>query len=115
VKAHFATREEKGDWTLLESPWFQKVKPCLHDFKNMMREGYDVADCWGTRHYLEMRRRLGDDHKRQYFLKHLDRPTLDLESLDISENHYGLDQEEPTLDIESLEISENHTGLDQEN
>jgi hypothetical protein len=42
-----------------------------------------VADCWGTTNYLVMRRRLWDDHKRQYFLKHLEKPTLDLESLDI--------------------------------
>jgi hypothetical protein len=48
----------------------------------MLREGYDVADCWGTTHYLLMRRLWGD-RKRQYFLKHLERPTLDLESLDI--------------------------------
>ena len=86
VKAHLARRGPQGpDWTLLEGPWFQNAKNCLHHFKNMLREGYDVADCWGTTHYLVMRRRLGDDHKRQYFGKHLERPTLDLESLDIGQ------------------------------
>ena len=86
VKAHLARRgPQEPDWTLLEGPWFQNPKNCLRHFKNMLREGYDVADCWGTTHYLVMRRRLGDDHKRQYFGKHLERPTLDLESLDIGQ------------------------------
>jgi hypothetical protein len=84
VKAHLSIRgSQEPDWTLLEGPWFQNAKNCLRHFKNMVREGYDVADCWGTTHYLVMRRRLWGDRKRQYFLKHLERPTLDLESLDI--------------------------------
>jgi hypothetical protein len=84
IKAHLAIRgPQEPDWTLLEGPWFQNAKNCLRHFKNMVREGYDVADCWGTTHYLVMRRRLWSDRKRQYFLKHLERPTLDLESLDI--------------------------------
>jgi hypothetical protein len=45
-----------------------------------------MADCWGTIHCLVMRRRLGEDHQRKYFLKHLERPTLDLESLDIGKD-----------------------------
>jgi hypothetical protein len=82
VKAHLARRGPHGpDWTLLEDPWFQNPKNC--HFKNMLREGYDVANCWGTTHYLVMLRLHGDDHNRQCFLKHLERSTLDLESLDI--------------------------------
>jgi hypothetical protein len=84
VKAHLAIRgPQEPDWTLLKGPWFQNPKNCLRYFKNMLREGYDVADCWGTTHYLVMRRRLGSDHKRE---KHIERPTLDLESLNIGKD-----------------------------
>jgi hypothetical protein len=80
VKAYFAFRQRESDWTLLKSKWFDDANACLRDFKDL--KGYDVADCWGTTHHLVMRRVLGD-RKRQYFLKHLDRPTLEEDSLDI--------------------------------
>ena len=51
-------RQDEGDWTLIDSPWYDNEKACLHHFKDMINGGYDVADCWGTRHYLVMRRRL---------------------------------------------------------
>ena len=88
VKAYFAFRQRESDWTLLKSKWFDDANACLRDFKDL--KGYDVADCWGTTHYLVMRRRLGDDRKRQYFGKHLERPTLEEDSLDIGG---GCDQE----------------------
>ena len=61
----------------------------------MLREGYDVADCWGTTHYLVMRRVL-EDHQKPTVEETEERPT----------------QERPTLD--SLHISDDHTGLDHE-
>jgi hypothetical protein len=59
-----ATKADQPDRTLLEGRWFQNPKNCLRHFKNMLREGYDVADGWGTTYYLVMRLLLGDDHKR---------------------------------------------------
>ena len=96
VKAHLAIKApDEPDWTLLKGPWFQTPKICLHHFKNMLREGYDVADCWGTTHYLVMRRVL-EDHQK---------PTVE-------ETEESPTQERPTLD--SLHISDDHTGLDHE-
>jgi hypothetical protein len=43
----------------------------------MFRKDYDVANSWGTRHYLLIRRVLGD-RKRLYFLKHMESLTLHL-------------------------------------
>jgi hypothetical protein len=78
--------EVKADRTILIGPWFQNPKSCIRHFKNMLREGYDVADCCETTHYLVMRRVLRD-HKR--WLRYRKRPTLD-----ISNDHTGLHQEE---------------------
>ena len=68
VKAFFATRQEEGDWTLQKGEWFDLPKDCLHQYKKMIQRGYDLADCWGTEHYLVMRRLLGERH-RLYSLK----------------------------------------------
>ena len=86
VIAHSGTRELR----ILQSPRFRNLKNCLRDFENMLREGYNVEGC-ETTHYLVMRRPLGD-RKRPYFLRHLERPIED--SLDISDDHTGLDHEE---------------------
>lgn len=82
VKAYNTFRQHESEWTLIKSPWFDNVKECLRDFKGM--KGYDVADCWGTQHYLMMRRRL------------VERRTLEMEEsflLSLSRGG-GRDQEE---------------------
>jgi hypothetical protein len=59
-KAHFTIPPVQLDWTLLKGPWFQTPKICLYHFKNVLRKGYDVANCWGTTHYILMQHDLGD-------------------------------------------------------
>ena len=77
VKAYWGVKERRHEpaWTLKASPWFDNHKNCLRHFKDMLQEGYDVVDCWGTRHYLVMRRLLGQ-RKRLLCLKH-DKPLSD--------------------------------------
>jgi hypothetical protein len=72
----------KADRTILIGPWFQNPKSSLRHFKNMLQEGYNVADDCKTSHYLVMRRVLRD---RKRWLRHRRRP------LDISDDHIGLD------------------------
>jgi hypothetical protein len=63
VTADFTMREQESKKkTLIEGPWFQNPKNCLRHFQNMIREGCDVTDCWGTRHYLVMRLTVIEQH-----------------------------------------------------
>lgn len=43
-------------WTLQESKWFDKKQECINDFKEKMKNGYDVVDSWGSEEYLMKRR-----------------------------------------------------------
>lgn len=42
-------------WTIQESQWFDKKQACINDFKENMKNGYDVADSWGSEEYLMKR------------------------------------------------------------
>jgi hypothetical protein len=50
-----ATRRNEKKWTLQESQWFNKKEDCIADFKEKMKNGYDVADSWGSEEYLKRR------------------------------------------------------------
>lgn len=47
---------DQRKFTILEGEWFDKKEECVADFKETMRKGYDVADCWGSQGYLLKRR-----------------------------------------------------------
>lgn len=47
---------DKKKWTLQESQWFDKKQTCMNDFKEKMKNGYDVVDSWGSEEYLMKRR-----------------------------------------------------------
>lgn len=43
-------------WTLNQSRWFDNKKACIEDFREVTRNGYDIADAWGTEGILLERR-----------------------------------------------------------
>ena len=56
ILAWSAVRRNEKKWTLHESQWFSKKEDCIADFKENMRNGYDVADSWASEEYLLKRR-----------------------------------------------------------
>lgn len=65
ILAWSALRLNKKKWTLQESPWFDQKKDCIANFKEKMKNGYDIADSWGSEEYLLKRRVM----PRKYFLQ----------------------------------------------
>lgn len=56
VLAWNSLRRNEKKWTLQEGQWFDKKEDCIADFKDKMKKGYSIADCWGSEEYLLKRR-----------------------------------------------------------
>lgn len=63
IVAWNALRRNEKKWTLQESQWFNRKEECIANFKEKMKNGYDVADSWGSEEYLLKRRAM----PRKYF------------------------------------------------
>lgn len=48
-------RPYEGEWTHIKGERTKDFQPCVKEFLHL---GYDVADCWGSKEYLYMRRPL---------------------------------------------------------
>jgi hypothetical protein len=47
---------EQKTRTLNESQWFDNKKVCIKNFKEVIRNGCDIVDSWGTAEYLFKRK-----------------------------------------------------------
>ena len=56
ILAWSALRKKEKNWTMQESQWFDRKEDCIVDFKEKMRNGYDIADSWGSEEYILKRR-----------------------------------------------------------
>lgn len=52
ILAWSALRRNEKKWKLQESRWFDKKEDCIANFKEKMKNGYDISDSWGSEEYL---------------------------------------------------------------